>query len=198
MKFLSNFLLIVFFFSSISYAQEKDVIDVAAEHLLEGKQETDMTYREMMQIMGRSATKMYEGILLQNKQMVIDGALSISGHRAPRHKPWLIMRESDQEAFKTMLLFYDEALHEGAENIIESLEENDWNASNQLLGKMTSNCIVCHQVWRDKVVKREFKKIRKTRRKRRYEDRFNDESNHGHNADGTHIKVKDPVDSKDL
>ena len=194
MKFLGIFLLIIFSLFSISYAQEKDVTDVAAEHLLEGKQKTDMTYREMMQIMGRSATKMYEGILLQNKQMVIDGALSISDHRAPRHKPWLIMRESDQEAFKKMLLFYDKALHKGAEEIVESLEENDWGASNQLLGKMTTNCIACHQVWRDKVVKREFKKINNYRNKRRYDDRLN----HEHNADGTHVKAKEPVDSKDL
>jgi len=130
--------------------------------------------------------------------MVIDGALSISDHRAPRHKPWLIMKESDQEAFKEMLLFYDEALHEGAGGIIESMEGNNWNKSNQLLGEMTSNCIICHQVWRDKVVKREFKKMGKTRKRRRYEERINNANNHEHNADGSHLEEKEPIDSKDL
>lgn len=147
-------IMLLFALYTLGYAQNQ-----SAEELVESKQKMDMTYQEMMQIMGRSAGMIYEGILRQNQQMVRDGALAISGHRAPKHKPWLIMEKSKQDAFKEMLLIYDEALHEGAEAVLETLEKKDWHKTNQAFSIMTVSCITCHESWRDKVIKRDFKKV---------------------------------------
>lgn len=133
--------------------------DQKAEALVEGKQKMDMTYKEMMQIMGRSASMIYEGILLQNSQMVKDGALAISGHKAPKHKPWLIVEKSKQKAFKEMLLIYDQELHKGADAILETVTQKDWHKTNQAFSSLTENCITCHESWRDQVIKRDFKKV---------------------------------------
>ena len=136
---------------TLTYAE-----DNRAEALVESKQKVDMTYQEMMQIMGRSAGMIYQGILLQNRQMIKDGASRIEGHRAPRHKPWLIVEKSKQAAFKEMLLVYDKELHDNADAILEIVDQEDWTKINQAFGVLTQSCITCHLSWRDQVIKRDF------------------------------------------
>ncbi len=148
-----NTILLMSILSLNLYAQSD-----SAEALIASKVKADMTYQEMMQIMNKSASKVYDGIILENKVMVRDGAEAIAEHRAPNHKPWLIMPKSKQEAFKAMLLIYDEELHESAEEIIIALEKDDWINVNQAFSTMTQSCIVCHSAWKNEVVKRNFRK----------------------------------------
>ncbi|MEA3523025.1 MAG: hypothetical protein U9R50_08610 [Campylobacterota bacterium] len=146
-------LAIVHVLSFALYAQED-----RAEALVNSKEKADMTYYEMMQNMNQSASKVYDGIILENKIMVQDGAEEIMNHRAPNHKPWLIMPKSKQEAFKAMLLIYDEELHEAAEDIIDALKKDDWIHVNNAFATMTQSCIVCHSAWKNEVIQRNFNK----------------------------------------
>ncbi|MEA3228203.1 MAG: hypothetical protein U9P38_03925 [Campylobacterota bacterium] len=148
MKLFSLFLLLTI---ATLEAQEK-----SAQELVDSKEKADMTYQQMMQIMNLSAGKIYNGIILQNKVMVKDGVKAIMYHRAPNHKPWLIMKNNNQEAFKKMLLLYDEELHEDAESISDAVDKNDWIEAINSFSKMTHSCIICHDSFKDKVVKREF------------------------------------------
>ncbi len=125
----------------------------SAEELVEGKVKADMTYRQMMQIMNLSAGKIFNGIVLQNRVMVKDGVKAIMYHRAPNHKPWSIMPKDKQEVFKEMLLIYDEELHEGAEAIEDAVDNDNWIAATDAFAKMTHSCIVCHQSFKNEVVK---------------------------------------------
>ena len=152
MRFLTYIVSITLLVSSI-YAEQKESV----KELLESKVQADMSYQEMMQIMGMNAQKIHQGILLQNPIMVRDAAQAIQYHKAPNHKPWLIMPKPQQEGFKEMLLVYDELLHEGAEDIADAVEKNDWSAANRAFGAMSESCIVCHGVWRNQVIKRNFK-----------------------------------------
>jgi len=128
----------------------------SAEELVASKVMADMTYQEMMQIMNLSAGKIYNGLVLQNRVMVKDGVKSIMYHRAPSHKPWLIMPKEKQEAFKEMLLLYDEELHESAEAVEDAVAKNDWIAATDAFAKMTHSCIICHSSFKDQVIRRKF------------------------------------------
>lgn len=150
--FMKPLTLILLLSITILYAKEQ-----SAEELVESKVRADMSYQEMMQIMNLSAGKIYNGIILQNGVMVKDGVKAIMYHRAPNHKPWLIMPKDKQEVFKEMLLVYDEELHEGAEAIEDAVEKDDWIAATNAFATMTQSCIVCHNSFKDLVVKRKFK-----------------------------------------
>ena len=123
----------------------------SAEHLVASKEKSDMTYKQLMVVMGSSFGTLQEGILRENKQMVMVGAEFIQHHPAPKHKPWIIMREEDQQDFKKTLLAYDQILHDHADKLVEAAQKENWveagNASNDLM----SACITCHAMWRNKV-----------------------------------------------
>lgn len=123
-----------------------------AESLVASKQKADMTYKEMMQIMGHSSKMILDGIINQNAQLVKEGANAINDHRAPNHKPWLIMAKEDQSAFKQMLIAYDQELHGGAENILDAVEKRDWFAVNSAFETLTQKCVTCHISWKERVV----------------------------------------------
>lgn len=58
-----------------------------AEALVASKRPADTTYRDLMQILGRSLNWIQDGVLLQNKQLIREGSNVIVNHPAPRHKP---------------------------------------------------------------------------------------------------------------
>ena len=126
-------------------AEERD-----AETLVESMRKADMTYRELMEVMGRSSAMMHEGILRQNKQMVEVGANFIFTHPAPKTPPWHVMPEADQAAFKRSLVAFDEILDMHTKSIVEAANKKEWaeaaNASNALMNA----CIACHATWKDK------------------------------------------------
>ena len=153
MKIL-NIIIAMHLFIAVAYAEKKE----SAEELIASKVKADMTYQEMMQIMSIDAKKIYDGMILENRVMVIDGANAIRFHKAPNHKPWLIVEKSKQDAFKEMLLIYDEILHESAEDIVDALDKDDWSGANRAFGVMTDSCIVCHSGWKNEVIKRDFGK----------------------------------------
>ncbi len=138
------------FLSMIASVSQAGVL--TAEELVASKEGVDMTYKQLMQIMGESSSMIHKGILNKNKMMVEVGANFILGHPAPNHRPWLIMREEDQESFQRTLLSYSQVLDVQALAIVEAARDENWIQVNRAAHRLTSSCISCHTVWKDKVV----------------------------------------------
>jgi hypothetical protein len=133
-------------FFALSHAEEK-----TAEQLVASKEKADMTYRQLMNIMGSASAMIHEGIVRENKQMVKEGAYIILHHPAPKHKPWLIVEESDQEDFKKSLLSFDKILNAHAGRTAEEAGKGNWLEAGMAAYELTTSCIACHSIWKDKV-----------------------------------------------
>lgn len=121
-----------------------------AEALVASKRPADMTYRDLMQILGRSLNWIQDGVLLQNKQLVREGVNVIVNHPAPRHKPWTIMEMADQEGFKQSLLAYDKILDVKANAVASAAEKTDWLEASAALAELQTACVSCHIQWKHK------------------------------------------------
>jgi hypothetical protein len=122
-----------------------------ADQLVASKRQADMTYRQLMEIMGAASAMIQEGIVRQNPEMTRIGAGMIADHPAPNHKPWSIIAEVDQGAFKETLLSFDEVLHAEATRIEEAAASRDWLAASQAAHALTNACITCHAAWKGRV-----------------------------------------------
>ncbi|ABL66136.1 VOC family protein [Chlorobium phaeobacteroides] len=128
-----------------------------AEQLVAGKKQADITYRQLMEIMGTASTMINEGLVRENSRMVRDGVDLVINHPAPNHKPWLIVAPKDQEEFKKTLVAYDPILDSQAEQIAVEAGKPDWNAANSAASTLMGTCIACHASWKDKTI--EIKKL---------------------------------------
>lgn len=145
MKKILPLLLASLTFSNV-YAEEN-----TAEQLVASMKKADMSYRELMEVMGRSSSMMHEGILRENKQMVEVGANFIFTHPAPNHKPWSIMKEEDQKGFKQSLLSFDKILDTQTGFIVEAARKDNWIEASKASHDLMNSCISCHAMWKDKV-----------------------------------------------
>ncbi|HID29942.1 MAG TPA: hypothetical protein EYP19_08055 [Desulfobacterales bacterium] len=130
---------------SLSHAEER-----TAEQLVASKQKADMTYRQLMEIMGGASAMIHEGIIRENKQMVREGADIILNHPAPKHKPWTIMKEPDQEGFKNSLLTFDKILDTHAGHAADEAGKGNWLDASKAAHELTTSCITCHAMWKYK------------------------------------------------
>ena len=125
---------------------------VSADDVYNSRVLSDLSYKEVMEMMVRGSTLIHEGILRQNSIMVNKGTQLISEHYSPYHKPWVIFVKKDQEAFKKMLIAYNDLLHESADAITSLADEKKWEDAAKKASDLTSTCMSCHAVWKDKVV----------------------------------------------
>ncbi len=121
----------------------------SAEKLVQSKEKSDMTYKQMMQRMGEAYKMMQSGVINENRELVKLGAWMIQNHPAPKDKPWSIVKEEDVEDFKQTLISYDEILHKSVAEIDDSLEYNDWILINQKVYDMSNHCVSCHNSWKN-------------------------------------------------
>lgn len=111
-----------------------------------------MTYRQLMEVMGASLAMIQEGVVRENAELTKTAADMIVKHPAPNHKPWTIMAEADQAAFKQSLLSYDKVLDSEATRIAEAAAGGDWLKASQSAYALTNACITCHVMWKNKVI----------------------------------------------
>lgn len=118
-----------------------------ADELVASRKKSDMTYAQMMRTLGNGVQMMQEGILTQNKELVILGAKMIDEHPAPKTKPWEIVTEENVPKFKRTLIKYDKLLHDGVHELTKSVENEGWHAINEKVYRITNTCITCHNMW---------------------------------------------------
>ncbi|MEN8123866.1 MAG: hypothetical protein ABFR32_01965 [Bacteroidota bacterium] len=122
-----------------------------AEELVASKKTSEMSYKQLMNIFNSGSVMVHQGILLENKQLVIEGAKIILNHAAPKEKPWFIMNEPDQKNFKSSLLTYDIILDNYAKKLMEEAKNEDWLKASKTAHELMNSCIVCHSMWKYKV-----------------------------------------------
>lgn len=121
-----------------------------AEALVASMRQAEMTYKELMQIMGSSINQMQLGVLSQNRELVERGANLIFTHPAPNHKPWAIVEPKEQEGFKQALLTYDKVLDADTNQILKASRAKDWLAATSAIAQLQTSCVSCHMQWKDK------------------------------------------------
>jgi hypothetical protein len=124
-----------------------------AETLVAGMRKAEMTYKELMAIMGRSISMMQDGVITQNRELVEQGANIIFTHPAPDHPPWAIMELQDQDGFKQALLTYDKVLDENTNEILKATRNREWINATAALSQLQTSCVSCHLQWKDKAQK---------------------------------------------
>ncbi|MCG7985389.1 MAG: hypothetical protein JAY90_21940 [Candidatus Thiodiazotropha lotti] len=122
-----------------------------AESRFASMEKSDMTYRQLMEMLGEASAMAHLGILRENKQMVKQATSIITGHPAPSQKPWVIMPTNDQAQFKATLLVFDPLLDQHASAIAAYADKNNWPAASQALSELNAACIGCHALWRKRV-----------------------------------------------
>ncbi len=153
-KSISILLLFIFL---ISCSQDKSTqnqvttLKRTAEELVASKKTSDMSYKQLMNILNSGSVMVHQGILIENKQMVIEGAGLILNHAAPKENPWIIMNKQDQEEFKNSLLAYDIVLDNYARAIAEESKKENWLEASNKSHELMNSCIVCHSMWKHKV-----------------------------------------------
>lgn len=123
-----------------------------ADALVAGKRQADMSFRELMQILGRGLGWVQDGVLLQNKQLVREGVNVIVNHPAPRNKPWTIMDPANQDEFKQVLMTYDKTLDAKANAVASATEKSDWLGASASLAELQATCVSCHTLWKHKAL----------------------------------------------
>lgn len=124
----------------------------AADQLVASKRQADMTYRQLMELMGSASALIQEGLVRENVEMVHAGTEMIADHPAPNHKPWTIMAASDQAACKQTLVSYDKVLHAESNRIAAAASARDWLTASKSAHDLTTACLTCHVMWKNKVV----------------------------------------------
>jgi len=146
MALLSVFALVSIVSTGPAQAQDK-----TADQLIASKKKADMTYRQLMEIMGRASTMIHEGIIRENKQMVKTGTQVILNHPAPNHKPWSIMAKADQADFKATLPSFNKMMDANAARIETEAGKGNWEEATTASHELMSVCMSCHSVWRARV-----------------------------------------------
>ena len=125
---------------------------MTADDVYNSRVRSDLSYKQVMEMLVTGSSLIHKGILHQNSIMVNKGADLISEHYSPYHEPWIIFAKKDQEAFKKMLIAYNDVLHDSADAISLSAEDNKWQDAAKQASNLTSTCISCHTAWKGKVV----------------------------------------------
>lgn len=146
-KTISILILSLFTITSL-YGEE-----TSAEALVASKTRADISYKQLMELMGEASSMMHKGLIRENKQMVKDAANIILNHPAPKHKPWSIMAKSNQNDFKQTLLSYDKILDTDASLVAQEAQKENWFKANEAFHQLNNSCISCHAVWKQKVIK---------------------------------------------
>ena len=124
----------------------------SAEKLVASMRKADMTYKELMAIMGETISTMQKGVLTQNREMVEQAGQFIFNHPAPNHAPWDIMPDADQAGFKSALLAYDKVLDVNTQAIIDASNAREWIKASEALSTLQNTCVACHSQWQDKAL----------------------------------------------
>lgn len=120
-----------------------------AQSLVDSKKKSDMTYKQIMQRMGEAYSMIQRGLINENKELIKLGATIIDKHPAPKEKPWTIVKDEDQNAFKQTLLSYNNLLHTSAYNINKALQKNNWGKVHEEINILSGHCVSCHSSWKN-------------------------------------------------
>lgn len=108
-----------------------------------------LTLRDVMQLVKVSTLKILEGFLLNNEEMIIQGAKEIANHPKPKGGPLLYIDPSKREEFKRLMASFEKTVHGGSRDIIRLVREGKKEEAFQKYTEVVRGCMACHKLFRD-------------------------------------------------
>ncbi len=115
----------------------------------EHTQESNLTFKQVMQMVNMSAIKMLQGFLLNNDWLIIEGAKEIAEHPTPKGGPLKYVDPSKREEFIKFMPTFERQIHGGAEEVIKFVKEGKRDQAFQTYIWMIQGCMACHELFRD-------------------------------------------------
>jgi len=119
----------------------------AHEHM----QESNLTFKQVMQMVNMSALKMLQGFLLNNDGLIIEGAKEIADHPMPKGGPLKYIDPSKREEFIKLMPTFERQVHGGAEEVIKFIKEGKKEEAFKTYTQMIQGCMACHELFRDRI-----------------------------------------------
>ena len=91
----------------------------AHEHM----QESNLTFKQVMQMVNMSAIKMLQGFLLNNDGLIVEGAKEIAEHPMPQGGPLRYIDPSKREEFIRLMPTFERQVHGDARDVIRFIRE---------------------------------------------------------------------------
>ncbi len=118
---------------------------IAHEH----SEESDLTLKQVMQMVNQSALKMLQGFLLNNDTLILEGAKEIANHPVPKGGPLRYIDPAKREEFIKIMPTYEKQVHGNAKEVIRFIREGKRNEAFETYTYMLQGCISCHELFRD-------------------------------------------------
>lgn len=113
--------------------------------------ESELNFKQVMQLVNQSASKMLQGFLLGNYAMVLEGAREIAEHTVPKGGPLRYIDPSKREEFMRFMPAFEKQVHGGAEEVMKFLREGKRDQAFKTYTNMLQGCIACHELFRDRI-----------------------------------------------
>ncbi|MEJ5339802.1 MAG: hypothetical protein ACK42C_03045 [Aquificaceae bacterium] len=113
--------------------------------------ESELTLKQVMQLVNQSTLKMLQGFLLNNDAMVLEGAKEIAEHPVPKGGPLRYIDPSMREDFSRMMPAFERQVHGGAEEVIRFIKEGKRDEAFRTYTNMLQGCMACHELFRDRI-----------------------------------------------
>ncbi|MFN3813295.1 MAG: hypothetical protein ACK4SM_01555 [Aquificaceae bacterium] len=120
---------------------------IAHEH----SKESDLTFKQVMQMVNQSALKMLQGFLLNNDTLLLEGAKEIAEHPMPKGGPLRYMDPSKREDFARHMPAFERQVHGGAEEVIRFVREGKRDEAFRAYTQIIQGCMACHELFRDSI-----------------------------------------------
>ncbi|SHK22601.1 hypothetical protein [Thermocrinis minervae] len=116
---------------------------------VEHTQESDMTFRQVMQLVNQATISILQGFLFNNDYLIISGAQQIVHHPMPKGGPIRYIDPSRREEFIKAMPTFEEQVHGSAERLVKFIREGRREEAYEEYMKMVRGCMACHQMFRD-------------------------------------------------
>ncbi len=112
--------------------------------------ESDLTLKQVMQMVNLSATKMLQGFLLDNDALILEGAKEIAEHPVPKGGPLRYINPVKREEFARLMPTFERHVHGSAEDIIRFIKEGKRDEAFNTYLYMLRGCMACHELFKNK------------------------------------------------
>jgi len=119
----------------------------AHEHM----QESNLTFKQVMQMVNMSAIKMLQGFLLNNDGLIVEGAKEIAEHPMPQGGPLRYIDPSKREEFIRLMPTFERQVHGDARDVIRFIREGKKDEAFKAYTQMIQGCMACHELFRDRI-----------------------------------------------
>ncbi|MFN7065534.1 MAG: hypothetical protein ACK4OF_05250 [Aquificaceae bacterium] len=120
----------------------------------EHAKESELTLKQVMQMVNLSAIKMLQGFMLNNDALILEGAREIAEHPMPRGGPLRYIDPSKREDFARLMPTFERQVHGGAEDILRFIKEGKREKAFNTYIYILQGCMSCHELFKNGIKER--------------------------------------------